>query len=169
MHSRGDHWSPAKKIKVTLCLSYFCVTKRRVQGGEATSERRRRDGVYQKSSKRAFTPVSTTRFYCMIIAKTNPISLCSHPDPRQNINREVRHSPTWHSSKSESALERFEPVAVVQQLPDGRGSVFAPEGDGCLQDAKWEDAGRFSKEGKSLDDFWYTPSRRRRSEVATPP
>ncbi|MBS6463202.1 MAG: hypothetical protein KH352_07400, partial [Ruminococcus sp.] len=26
---------------------------------------------------------------------------------------------------SESALERFEPVAVVQQLPDGRGSVFA--------------------------------------------
>ena len=40
-------------------------------------------------------------------------------------NREVRHSLTWHSSKSESALERFEPVAVVQQLPDGRGSVFA--------------------------------------------
>ena len=27
--------------------------------------------------------------------------------------REVRHSLTWHSSKSESALERFEPVAVV--------------------------------------------------------
>ncbi len=42
------------------------------------------------------------------------------------VNREVRRSLTWHSSKSESALERFEPVAVVQQLPDGRGSVFAP-------------------------------------------
>ena len=41
-------------------------------------------------------------------------------------NREVRHSLTWHSSKSESALERFEPVAVVQQLPDGRGTLFAP-------------------------------------------
>ena len=40
-------------------------------------------------------------------------------------NREVRHSPTWHSSKSESALERFEPVAVVQQLRDGRGTLFA--------------------------------------------
>ena len=39
--------------------------------------------------------------------------------------REVCHSLTWHSSESESALERFEPVAVVQQLPDGRGSVFA--------------------------------------------
>ena len=52
LDSRGDHWSPAKKIKVTLCLSYFCVTKRRVQGGEATSERRRRDGVYQKSARR---------------------------------------------------------------------------------------------------------------------
>ena len=107
MHSRGDHWSPAKKIKVTLCLSYFCVTKRRVQGGEATSERRRRDGVYQKSSKRAFTPVSTTRFYCMIIAKTNPISLCSLPDTHHNINREVRHSLTCHSSKSESARGAF--------------------------------------------------------------
>ena len=53
------------------------------------------------------------------------ISLCSHPVPHQNFNREVRHSLTWHSSESESALERFEPVAVVQQLPDGRGSVFA--------------------------------------------
>ena len=58
--------------------------------------------------------------------KTNPISLCSHPNFCQKLNREVRRSLTWHSSESESALERFEPVAVVQQLPDGRGSVFAP-------------------------------------------
>ena len=28
--------------------------------------------------------------------------------------REVCHSLTWHSSKSESALERFEPVAMVK-------------------------------------------------------
>ena len=41
--SRGEHCSPAKKHKITFLLSYFCVTKRRVQGGEATSERRRRD------------------------------------------------------------------------------------------------------------------------------
>ena len=60
------------------------------------------------------------------IIKISPISLCSHQDTHPNFNREVRHSLTWHSSKSESALERFEPVAVVQQLPDGRGSVFAP-------------------------------------------
>ena len=58
--------------------------------------------------------------------KINPISPCSHPDTHPNFNREVCHSLTWHSSESESALERFEPVAVVQQLPDGRGSVFAP-------------------------------------------
>ena len=31
--------------------------------------------------------------------------------------------------------------------------MFASEGDDCLQRAKREDAGRFSKEGKSLDDF----------------
>ena len=36
---------------------------------------------------------------------------------------------------------------------DGSLAMFAPEGDGCLQRAKREDAGRFSKEGKSLDDF----------------
>ena len=54
------------------------------------------------------------------------ISLCSHPVPHPSLNREARHSLTWHSSKSESALERFEPVAVVQQLPDGRGTLFAP-------------------------------------------
>ena len=60
------------------------------------------------------------------MCKANFISLCSHQDTHPNLNREVRHSLTWHSSKSESALERFEPVAVVQQLPDGRGSVFAP-------------------------------------------
>ena len=45
--------------------------------------------------------------------KINLISLCSHTDAHPNLNREVRHSLTWHSSKSESALERFEPVAVV--------------------------------------------------------
>ena len=44
---------------------------------------------------------------------------------RPRLNREVRHSLTWHSSKSESALERFEPVAVAMLWSDGRGSVFA--------------------------------------------
>ena len=66
------------------------------------------------------------------MCKANFISLCSHTDAHPNLNREVRHSPTWHSSKSESALERFEPVAVVQQLPDGRGEVCShesPRGD----------------------------------------
>ena len=48
---RGDQWSPAMIHKDTSLLSYFSLTKRRVQGGVATSERRRRDGVYQKSSK----------------------------------------------------------------------------------------------------------------------
>ena len=68
-------------------------------------------------------------------------------------SREVRRSPTWHSSESESALERFKPVAAAMLWSDGSLAMFAPEGDGCLQRAKREDAGRFSKEGKSLDDF----------------
>ena len=57
---------------------------------------------------------ATDEVLLQYIAKTNLISLCSHPYFCQNSNREVRHSLTWHSSKSESALERFEPVAVVK-------------------------------------------------------
>ena len=89
----------------------------------------------------------------MCIAKANPISLCSHLDMHPNLNREVHHSPTWHSSKSESARGRFEPVAMTKLHLDGSLAMFAPEGDGCLHRVKLEDTGRFSKEGKSLDDF----------------
>ena len=46
---------------------------------------------------------------------------------RESVNsREVCHSPTWHSSESESALKRFEHVVVAKQLLDGRGTLFAP-------------------------------------------
>ena len=176
-----EHCSPAKNHKVTFIFSYFCVTKRMVQGGEATSERRRRDGVYQKSFKRAFLPLKkhlprarvsrashawqvratkdkvkigsfatlhsfiyTTRAnishekaeqirartlsarplkvqggrgwskYADETIKIILILLCSHTDAHPNLNREVRHSLTWHSSKSESAFERFELAAVVK-------------------------------------------------------
>ena len=86
--------------------------------------------------------------------KINPISLCSHTDAHPNLNREVRHSPTWHSIESESALERFEPVAVVQQLPDGRGSVFARV------------AARRQKESKrGIDTYAKHVCRRRRDRV----
>ena len=47
------------------------------------------------------------------IIKISPVSLCSHQDTHPNLNREVCHSLTWHSSESESALKRFEPVAAA--------------------------------------------------------
>ena len=58
--------------------------------------------------------------------KINLIPLCSHTDAHPNLNREVCHSLTWHSSKSESALERFEPVAAAMLWSDGQGTLFAP-------------------------------------------
>ena len=61
-----------------------------------------------------------------VLPKQTSISLCSHPDAHLNLNREVRHSPTWHSSESESALERFEPVAAVKLRLDGSLAMFAP-------------------------------------------
>ena len=36
------------------------------------------------------------------------------PRHAPNSNREVRRKLTWHSSKSESARGRFEPVTVVK-------------------------------------------------------
>ena len=46
---------------------------------------------------------------------------------RESVNsREVRHSQTWYSSESESALKRFESVAMVMLQLDGRGALFAP-------------------------------------------
>ena len=57
--------------------------------------------------------------------KISPISLCSHTDAHQNFNREVRRSRIWHSSESESALERFEPVAAAMLWSDGQGTLFA--------------------------------------------
>ena len=36
--------------------------------------------------------------------------------------------------------------------------MFAPEGDGCLNRARREDAGRIHKAGTTLCDFWYFSS-----------
>ena len=46
-------------------------------------------------------------------SKITFILLCSHPVPHSNLNREVHRRLIWHSSESESALKRFEPVAMV--------------------------------------------------------
>ena len=51
------------------------------------------------------------RSMCVGVAETGGIDRVRL---RESVNsREVSHSLTWHSSKSESALERFEPVAVA--------------------------------------------------------
>ena len=76
-YGRGEHCSPAKKHKETFPLSYFCVTKRRVQGGEATSERRRRDGVYQKSFKRIFHPLKNLLPRARVIRKNCAWRACA--------------------------------------------------------------------------------------------
>ena len=55
----------------------------------------------------------------------HPVSARTSQFPHPNLNREIRHSLTWHSSESESALERFEPVAVAKLWRDGRGILFA--------------------------------------------
>ena len=65
------------------------------------------------------------RCYHVCIAKKTYFAMFAHRHA-PNSNREVRHSPTWHSSESESALERFEPVAAVKLRLDGSLAMFAP-------------------------------------------
>ena len=93
-------------------------------------------------------------------SKITFILLCSHPVPHSNLNREVHRRLIWHSSESESALERFEPVAADKLRLDGSLAMFAPEGDGCLNRARREDAVRIHKAGTTLCDFWYFSSRK---------
>ena len=61
-------------------FSRFSLTKRMVQGGEATSERRRRDGVSGKSHIRGRSPLSRrrqhTRFAYVLIPPLLYISPC---------------------------------------------------------------------------------------------
>ena len=102
------------------------------------------------------------------IAETNPISPCSHPDPHPNLNREARRSLTWNSSESESALERFEPVAVAKLWLDGRGTLFALVAArrqgvffkrGELTHTRSVCVGVAETGGKALlNDFWYFSS-----------
>ena len=116
----------------------FCYTTRANISHEEAEQIRAR--IVCTPAESAWRGLTHMRSMCVGVAETGHrgwskyadgaikitlILLCSHTDMHPNLNREVRHSLTWHSSESESALERFEPVAVVQQLPDGRGSVFA--------------------------------------------
>ena len=77
------------------------------------------------SSGRRGTAVAVDEVLLQYIDKINLISLCSHAYPRPNSTREVRRSLTWHSSKSESARGRFEPVAAAMLWRDDRRILFA--------------------------------------------
>ena len=60
-------------------MSRFSLTKRRVQGGEATSERRRRDGVSGKSHQRKAPrpPLQTTSHPVESAAESNARQVCT--------------------------------------------------------------------------------------------
>ena len=72
------------KRKVTLCLLRVVV------GADPCKVK----------SKSANSQIKNCRFH--------PVSAQTSTRQHPNSNREVRRSLTWHSSKSESALERFE-------------------------------------------------------------
>ena len=115
----------AKTDSLTALRNFNYTTRANIAHEEAEQIRARITCTPAESARRArFT--ATDEVLLQYIAETNPISPCSHPYFCQKLNREVRRSPTWHSSESESALERFEPVAVTMLWSDGQGTLFAP-------------------------------------------
>ena len=74
-----EHRSPAKILKETFLLSRFSLTKRRVQGGVAPSERRRRDGVSGKSHIRGLFPLSRRRQHTRFAYVLIPPPLKKYP------------------------------------------------------------------------------------------
>ena len=117
--SRFVHALSARPLK-NVWRAWAEPVRQRKQGfspafscGELTDSRKRTRSASPRQGQKVARFTSTDEVLLQYIAETNPISLCSHPYFRQKLNREVRHSLTWHSSESESALERFEPVAVT--------------------------------------------------------
>ena len=84
-----------KNHKETFLLSYFCMTKRRVQGGEATSERRRRDGVYQKSHK-------VVPALCILPASSHS-AFFKQPSPS---GANIASEPSYHSIATATGSKR---------------------------------------------------------------
>ena len=95
---------PEKKHKETFLISYFSVTKRRVQGGEATSERRRRDGVYQKSFKRAFLPLK--KHLLVSATPTNALRALVHSRVHELVARAMRGECVRQMAKRKSVVLR---------------------------------------------------------------
>ena len=100
---------PKRIIKKLFLLSRFSLTKRMVQGGEATSERRRRDGVSGKSHQRERSPLSRRRQPTHCVHWSIPLSLKSLPcrlaaTGANKVPRPSRHSlATATGSKRSSA------------------------------------------------------------------
>ena len=85
------------------------MTKRRVQGGGATSERRRRDGVSGKSHLRGFSPpVSAT--------PTNALRALVH-------SRDDLHGRGEHCSPAKNHKETFFLIALLSDQKRGKSHV----------------------------------------------
>ena len=117
-----------KNHNVTFLLSYFCMTKRRVQGGEATSERRRRDGVYQKSARRTHAVLLATTAACTSLSRE--LCVASACGKGQRGNRQCRtprnlilpRVRTYHTRKS----SRFVHALSARPLKVQGGRVEVP-------------------------------------------
>ena len=75
-----------------------------VQGGEATSERRRRDGVYQKSFKRAFLPLK--KHLLVSATPTNALRALVHSRVHELVARAMRGECVRQMAKRKSVVLR---------------------------------------------------------------
>ena len=80
---------PRRYLKKLFFFSRFSLTKRMVQGGEATSERRRRDGVSGKSHLRGFS-ILLKIFFPVSATPTNALRALVHSRVHELVARAMR-------------------------------------------------------------------------------
>ena len=97
---------PKRIIKKLFLLSRFSLTKRMVQGGEATSERRRRDGVSGKSHQRELSPLSRRRQPTHCVHWSIPLSLKSLPCRLAATGANKVPRPSCHSLTTATGSKR---------------------------------------------------------------
>ncbi len=122
-----------KYDKVTFLFSYFSMTKRRVQGGVATSERRRRDGVSGKSHLRGFSILLKIFFRVHeLVARSSAWRVCAAKDKVKVggiaalLNLILPRVRTYHTKKPSRFVHALS--ARPLKVQGGRGCDMCVDG-----------------------------------------
>ena len=125
------------------------MTKRRVQGGEATSERRRRDGVYQKSARRTHAVLLPNHRRRARVSRASRAWRVRAAKDRAKVGgfalSEISYYPrvrTYHTRKSSRFVNALSPHTQIRATASPVFAFFRAFILNCPRDLDDGDAGR---------------------------